>query len=421
MIQEFRVENFMSIREEQTLSFEATTDTTSLSYLTHEIKPNVRLLKMAILYGANASGKTNVLIALENLWRMLYIPKNNKARRIAYEPFALDKDKPTHYFIILYIDAIKYEYEVSFNGTHIIFETMRFAPKGVMSSFYNREFMGDDVVPKIAFGNLLNLSAKAKKTLVDNTLNNHTVLSTYAKVSVDANPFKLVYEWIKNYIHEEDENITIMDVAENMLRNGSMKKFMLTALCKADLNILNLEIKEIPNEIPSDIKENITNDPNIPSSVKADMLKDIKKDLEFTHHTQEGDFTLSLRVESSGTRNYLKLLERLYNMTTGNHIYLYDEIERGIHYDLLIHYLSLFMMNTKASQIILTTHDQMLLDEDFIRRDMVWFTDKSNDTGATELYSAAEFGLHKNLSLYKAYKAGRLGAKPNLGSIFIEQ
>ena len=65
-----------------------------------------------------------------------------------------------------------------------------------------------------------------------------------------------------------------------------------------------------------------------------------------------------------------------------------------------------------------TTQDQQLLDEEFIRRDMVWFTEKSKEDASTELYCASEFGLHKNLSLYKAYRTGKLGAKPELGSIF---
>ncbi|MTK53203.1 ATP-binding protein [Paludibacter sp.] len=421
MIQEFRVKNFMSIRDEQTLSFEATKDTTSLEYLTYEVKPNLRLLKMAVLYGANASGKTNILIALESLWRMLFAPMLDKNRQILYEPFALDKDKPTIFAIQFYIDSVKYEYKVAFNDSYVLNEIFSFAPNGIMSTFYVREFVNESVAPKIKFGDLLQLSAKAKRAFIDNTLNNHTVLSTYAKISVDAKPFNVVHTWIKKYVHEEDEDLSILDIAENILSNDIKKKFVLTALCKADFNISNLEIKEIPNEIPTEIKERIKNDDSIPDSIKTDLLKEKKMDLEFTHHTNDGDFALSVRLESNGTRKYIPLLERLYNMTIENHIYIFDEIERGIHYDLLLHYLSLFMMNTNASQIIFTTHDQMLLDEEFVRRDMVWFTEKSNDTGATELYSAAEFGLHKNLSLYKAYKSGRLGAKPSLGSIFIEQ
>ena len=78
------------------------------------------------------------------------------------------------------------------------------------------------------------------------------------------------------------------------------------------------------------------------------------------------------------------------------------------------------MMNTANSQILFTTQDQQLLDEKFICWDMVWFTEKSKEDASTELYCASEFGLHKNLSLYKAYRTGKLGAKPELGSIFKE-
>jgi len=420
MIQEFRIKNFMSFKEEQVLSFEATSDTTSLEYLTYEVKPNLRLLKMAIVYGANASGKSNLLLAIQKIWSDLFFPKNTKEEKIKFSPFALTTDIPTETGITFYLDSIKYQYAFSYNEDNVLYEKMEYAPNGVMSLFYQREFVGADKVPSIKFGDLLGISAKSKKTLIDNTLNNHTLLSTYLKISVDAEPFKIILKWIKDYVHEVNNNTSLLEVTKEILTDKNKTKFILESLCKADFNITQFEMAEIKNDIPKNLREQIGNDPQFTKFFKEQLLKETKEEILFQHHTKDGDFTLTSGYESSGTCFYIKLLDQLYEMVNQNHIYLYDEIEKNIHYDLLIHYLSHFMMNSQASQLIFTTHDQLLLDEDFIRRDMIWFTDKSKETGGTELYSAADFGLHKNISLYKAYKVGKLGAKPELGSIFLE-
>lgn len=415
MIQEFRVRNFMSIKEEQILSFEATKDLTSREYLTYQVKPTVSLLKMVILYGANASGKSNVLLALQNMWELLCNPATKKDEKINYEPFALNQEEPTSFSCIFYIDTVKYEYSVSFNNRFVLKEKMEYAPNGVLSLFYQREFVGEDCVPSIEFGRLLNLSAKTKNAIISNTLNNHTVLSTYAKISVEVPAIRLVHDWIVTNVHEI-EGESVMDVAESVLENEEKRNFFLKYLSKADFNISNIQIEE--KEMPEEIKTEILNTKALPEDVKKRLLAEKNEDVVFTHRTNSGVFSLSGRLQSLGTLRYFIFLERLYNMTKGNHIYLYDEFERGMHYDLFVYYLSFFMMHTQASQMILATHDQMLLDEEFIRRDMVWFTEKSKETGATELYSATDFGLHKNVSLYNAYKIGKLGAKPQLGSIF---
>lgn len=417
MIQEFRVQNFMSIKDEQVLSFETSKDDISREFLTYQVKPNVSLLKMIVLYGANASGKSNILCAIQNFWEMLCKPLWKKESTIFYEPFALNVDEPTKYSCIFYIDSIKYEYSISYNKNFVLQEKMEYAPNGVMSLFYKRNFVGEDQIPKIEFGGSLGLAAKSKSAMIANTLNNHTVLSTYAKISVEALPVKTVHEWIVNNVHELDEDKgEVIETAEDIIKDVEKKEFFLKALGKADFNISDIKLEK--KELPQKVIDSILNDKTISEKDREKLLEQKRDEVIFVHHTKAGDFSLSQRLQSLGTLKYFTLLGRLYNMTKDNHIYIYDELERSIHYDLFIYYLSFFMMHTQASQIILATHDQMLLNEEFVRRDIVWFTAKSKETGATELYSARDFGLHKNVSLYNAYKIGKLGAKPELGSIF---
>ena len=98
-----------------------------------------------------------------------------------------------------------------------------------------------------------------------------------------------------------------------------------------------------------------------------------------------------------------------------------DEIENSLHHELLKHWVLTFLANTHGSQIIFTTHDRDLLaSNDVLRKDAVWFAEKQ-ENGATEIYSLADFDLRKNLSFLNAYKAGKFGAQPNLGNIFIHK
>ena len=395
MIRELSIENFMSIRKKQVLSFEATKDNTSRELLTIEVKSTVRLNRMLILYGANASGKSNILYAYETIWRMLVLPCTHKLQAIPFHPFALDKDKNTRLSVSFFIEQVRYDYSLEYNNHHIISEKMEYAPNGVLSLFYNRKFVHEDVVPDIEFGRTVGLHLKSKKTIIDNTLNNHTVLSTFAKISLseDAKIFRDTYNWIVRYVHGMKGN-TLLDIAQQLINDKEKKDYFISAMQKADFNISNISIDN-----------------------EARMQNG--KDVFFTHHTIGGaDFTLSSIDQSLGTLRYFQLQECMFNMLREDHIYCFDEIESNLHYDLLLHFLTTFMMNTTNSQILFTTQDQQLLDEEFIRRDMVWFTEKSKEDASTELYCASEFGIHKKLSLYKAYKTEKLGAKPELGSIF---
>lgn len=399
MIRELRIQNYMSVREEQVLSFEATKETTARELLTIEIKPNVRLNRMVIIYGANASGKSNILYAYQMIWDLLTNPLNNRLDTIPFYPFALDNDKNTRLGVSFFIGQIRYDYSVEYNNRFIVSETMEYAPNGVMSLFYRRNFVNKNVPPQIEFGRSVGLYAKSKDILISNTLNNHTVLSTFAKVSLgeDAKVFRDTYNWIITHIHGHMLGVrkdTLLDIAEGVLDSEEKKEFFISAMRKTDFNI-------------SDI------------SIDRDGKAQGRKDVFFTHHTMSGnDFTLSSHDQSLGTLRYFQLQECMYNMLHGNHIYPFDEIESKLHYDLLLYYLTTFIMNVNQSQMIFTTQDQQLLNEEFVRRDMVWFTEKSKNDASTELYCASEFGLHKNLSLYKAYRTGKLGAKPQLGSIF---
>jgi AAA15 family ATPase/GTPase len=114
------------------------------------------------------------------------------------------------------------------------------------------------------------------------------------------------------------------------------------------------------------------------------------------------------------------LARLLFDIKDGGCVLMEDELEESLHYELLIHYLQTFLQTSGKSQFIFTTHNQQLLNESWmIRRDMVWFTEKDRKSGSTVLSRASDMGLHKNVSLMNAYRIGKLGARPILGSTLI--
>jgi AAA15 family ATPase/GTPase len=168
--------------------------------------------------------------------------------------------------------------------------------------------------------------------------------------------------------------------------------------------------------------EKIIQSAPIPDEAKEQMLKQGKitnSELLFSHLTDNGEFALPEKIESRGTIRFMGIAVLLKQLLQENKIICIDEVETSLHYELLSYFIKVFLSNSeKGSQLILTTHDINLLDEDFIRRDTIWFTDKDS-CGETKLTRLSSLGLHKNLSPYNAYKQGKLVKLPFLGSIYL--
>lgn len=417
MIQEFYVENFISFGDRQYVSFEATSDKTYLDELTVEVKPGIRLLKTAILYGANASGKSNLLFAIETLWSLLVSPRDIKSKSVfQYKPFALNIGKPTILGITFFIQDVKYIYEIKYDKTSILEEKMEYVRGGRRALFYER-----NIENGILFGGTLGLTKKSEKLLIANTLDNHTVLSTYAKTNIDdkGSEYELLYKWIEEKVHEITEHDKLLDIAKEANDNEKLKNFIKESLCVSDFNIIDFNVVEKLDERALELKNQIDSDNTIPQTIKDGFIKSLKENIEIKHKTTQGDFELSIRDESAGTLQFFGISRKIFDLLQSDCIYLIDELEDSLHYDLVLHILLRFIRNSTHSQLIFTTHNILLLDEDFIRRDMVKLVEKSRETAESHVYSASEFKLHKKLSLFNAYKIGKFGAKPELGSTLI--
>lgn len=422
MIRDFWVKNYLSIRDKQELNFQAKGPA---SELVTEVADGVFLYKLGILYGSNASGKSNMLIALNEVFRLLVLPKSDATRKInGYIPFVLTKDMPTEMHVSFYANGVRYDYDVEFNDRYIFKESLYYYPNKSKSLFYERKFVGNSVQAEIKFGSSLKLLVKTQKSIRENTLNNHSVLSVCRKIAFtdDIAPFNTLHNWIMENYHDVagDGEKGLVEILKEAYSDPKKRKFYNTMLQKADLNIL--EYKPIVEDrfVPYDFRERIQRE-NIPEDVKAELLKPTTDSISFVNHSIDGNFDIPIRWQSKGTQKYIRILEALYDMVTSGHVYYLDELGEDLHYDLLYYYLNVFIFNSEKSQLIITSQETTLLSQDLINenRGVVWFVEKNKETASSEYSRGDSFGLHKNLSLYNSYRIGRLGAKPELGSIFI--
>lgn len=422
MIREFWVRNYLSIRDKQELSFLAKGPS---SELVTEIAEGVFLYKLGILYGSNASGKSNMLIALNEVFRLLTMPKSDATKRINGSiPFILTKDNPTEMHVSFYANSIRYDYDVSFNEKYILKESLFYYPNKSKALFYERLFVGDNIQADIKFGPSLKLQIKTQDSIRENTLNNHSVLSVCSKAALkeDIAPFNVLHSWIMDNYHDVDGDGEkgIVEILKDAYNTPPKRKFYNTMLQKADLNILEFMPIVEDRLVPSEYRERIQKE-NIPEEMKEALLKPTADSVAFVNHSINGDFDIPLKWQSKGTIKYIRILDALYDMITSSHVYYLDELGEDLHNDLLYYYLNVFIFNSSQSQLIITSQETTLLSQDLINenRGVVWFVEKNRETASSEYARGDSFGLHKNLSLYNSYRIGRLGAKPELGSIFI--
>ena len=428
MIAEFQFKNFFSIKTEQRLSFEPTADNTKCDEYCIEVKEGVRLLKIATIYGSNASGKTNILLALSFFRGLMVDVPKDKTEKIKFHPFLLDntsRGEKTEMTMSFYLNKERYSLTVVFDQQKIYSEQLDVYPGTQPASLYLRTYKVETDSAEIKFGGKLEIGKKSQLAITGNTINNCTVLGAFGKSNVESSRLNTVYDFFANSITDMlRPHLSLSRITKNYLdkdKEGKLKSFLIYFLKASDFNISNLELKEEEMLITPDLEKIIQSAP-IPDEAKEQMLKQGKitnTELLFSHLTDNGEFVLPENVESRGTIRFMGITVLLKQLLNENKIISIDEVETSLHYELLSYFIKVFLGNSeRGSQLILTTHDINLLDEDFIRRDTIWFTDKDS-CGETKLTRLSSLGLHKNLSPYNAYMQGKLVKLPFLDSIYL--
>lgn len=429
MIAEFNIENYFSIKSPQKISFIPSADMFMNDEYTYQVKEGVRLLKVGIIYGANASGKSNILHAVE-FFRMLVLrmPKDRTAQTEVV-PFLLDgtsRNKTTKMSMTFYINQSKYILSFELDSKYIYSETLVVYDSQRPTILYTRKYDATTDSTNIDFGSKLKLNKKSQSTVAGNTINNCSVLAAFGKSNVERTRLNDVYDYFVKQVKDVLAPRTMLSgYIKSRLdedENGDLKQFVLNLLKASDFNIEDIVLHEEEEVITPELEQLIQNAP-INNEAKIEMLrkgKIINTELTLTHKAGDGLYELSEDYESNGTMRFMGLAVILNFLLKTNRFVLIDEVETSIHYELLAYFLKVFLANSNGtSQMLLTTHDINLLNEDFIRRDTIWFTDK-DEFGETKVLRLSDLGLHKNLSPYNAYKQGKLVKLPFLGSQYID-
>lgn len=429
MIAEFTVENFYSIRSTQKISFEPSSDSFMSDEYTYEVKDGVRLLKVGIIYGANASGKSNVLGAIE-FFKMLVlrVPKgrNDTTRAV---PFLLDetsKTKTTKMSMSFYVNQLKYILSFELDKKRIYSETLTVYESIRPTKLYSRSYDPDTDSSVIEFGTNLKMAKKNQDAIAGNTINNCSVLAAFGNSNVEKTKLNDVYDYFAKQVKDVlAPGMLLSGYVKRHLdkdKDGNLKKFILNFLKASDFNIEDVTLHEEEELITPELEQLIQKAP-IDDDAKSEMLKKGKitnTELTFTHKAGNGLYELSEEYESNGTMRFLGMAVILNFLLKKNQFVPIDEVETSIHYELLFYFIKVFLANSnQTSQMLLTTHDINLLNEEFIRRDTIWFTDK-DEQGQTNVVRLSTLGLHKNLSPYNAYKQGKLVKLPFLGSQYFD-
>ena len=429
MIQEFQVQNFYSIRERQTISFVPNNDDRMRDQYVHEVSDGVELLKIGIVYGSNASGKTTLLRALSYFRSTMLNKPESKNEGMGYFPFLLDKhsrDEHSHMQMTFWVNGEKYIMSLEFDSKRIYDESLIVYTSARPTTLYKRIYQLESDHTEVSFGAKAGIDKDTRRAIEGNTTNNCTVMAAFGQSNAHVSKLNDVFDFflsgMQNILTPRD--YLSFDV-KNELKNdkdGKKKRFLLQLLKASDFNIVDMALDEREESITPEMEKTIKSAP-ISEEAKIEMLRrgTIKyDDIMFMHTGEEGEYELHEGLESAGTHRFLGMSVVLYYVLHENNFIPIDEIETSIHYELLAYFIKLFLANSEgSSQLLMTTHDINLLNEDFIRRDIVWFTDKSSQ-GATQLKRLSSLGLHKTMNPYNAYKQGKLVDLPFLGSIYLE-
>ncbi|MDR0970986.1 MAG: ATP-binding protein [Bacteroidales bacterium] len=424
MILELRVKNFLSFKDEVVFSFEATKDKNLEDYHVVEITPKVRILRLAIIYGANTSGKSNLLNVFEFLRSFWLNITNNKDENTKAIPFLLDSitpNNPSEFSLTFYANKTKYIYSLKINQNKVLLEKLYFYSSNRRTLIFERKL--DNNVSNIHFNEAkIKISQAEKDEIRVKCLNNMSVIAAYNQVNTSIEEIEEAINWMKNqYMPLINNKTNLSDYTKNKLKeDASLKEYILNFLFKADFHIADIKIEKVRKEISKHLLDSLEQQGIISKEKRLEIENETIDKLFFEHRIINNDdkeefYFLPEGLESLGTIRTFGLTGVLKTLIDKNGFLAIDEIENSLHPKLIEFIIEDFLKHKGESQLLLTTHYDGLLEEyDLLRNDNIWFANKQED-GSTELYSLSDFsGLKRISSLQKAYKYGQFGAIPNI-------
>ena len=384
MVLEIRLSNMFSFRDEVTLDLQAAKIQTKKA---RELEGNLfsvdgeQMLKSVALFGANASGKSNVIKAIRACVNMVRSSHNyNVDTRFAISPFKFEDyaNKPSSFYIRFLLNGVEYEYSFSFMHDEIITETLYYYPNGRKSLVFRRdESRGTEKKDIYEFKTVI----KRPFDVADNTSKKTLYISRASQM--DREIAQKIFLFFCNDI-VLDYQVANMDSLDNLFKER--KEQMLEVLRTADSDIIDFKIQN--NAITTFHRTN-------PS-------------VAFDFETEE----------SEGTKTLFRMMVRMIGIIHEGKMLLVDEIDNSLHTQLVEFVIGMFNHSNHA-QLIYTIHNTHLLNTDFQRRDQVYFVNKRED-GSSDLYSLFDFkDFRDTLDMEKAYLQGRFDAIPTISNLTI--
>ena len=402
MIAEIKFKNMFSFRDETVLSFEADKSKDLESYHVVELAPDVKLLKLAVIYGANASGKSNIIKVCDFIRSFITCTPLNKAELIKIVPFLLNrtsKEQASEFSVSFYAmngdKAIRYVYSVLLETTHIVRETLIYYLSQQPATVFERSM--ENNVSSIKFGQKVKISTAAKEEITLKCLPNMSVFAAYMQVNTNIAEMETALQYLtKQMMPAIVPTSSLSRYAEEAIKKETAKEYILRYLQEADFNISNISSKE------QETKKGVVNYTMYQHKVSSGL-------------GGNDYYEFPELYESDGTIRTFGLASQIQNSIGSNAFLAVDEIETFLHPKLIEYMIERFLKESKQAQLLLTTHyDGLLGEEDLLRKDNIWFAEKNTD-GASVLYPLTDFkGLNRISSLQKAYKFGKFGAVPNL-------
>lgn len=416
MLIEFSVENFLSFDERVTLSLVAAPEldaTDGLTENTFEGPGGLRLVKSALLFGANGSGKSNFVKAMIFAARFIVgSAKDTQAgEKIAVKPFGFHSrgSEKGSTFETVWADGERvYRYSFSANTTRVISERLSRIHAGDDAPLvlFHRDEAGIHVADEFAEGNGLAARTRA----------NALFLSVVAQLNGEEAERILTWFREKLFIGSGLHDDTLMSITLASLRDGSLTEEIVRLAREADLGITGLSTSNITAEqLPAGLSK----------MERQKILSGDHGTIRVRHRTfaddgrPAGEVDFDINDESQGTQKLIALAAPLLMTLRGGVTSVLDEFDARLHPRLTQAIVALFQgdANSNNAQLVVATHDTNLLDRRLVRRDQVWFFEKDR-RGATKLYSLAEFDDVPQRAQYERdYLLGKFGAVPSIGAL----
>ena len=412
MLIEFSVKNFLSFKEKVTLSLEKESgNENEENTFTFN---NEELLKTAVIYGANASGKSNLIKAFTIA--ILMVRNSNMislgGKWDILKPFLFSEDtnnSPSEFEFIFIANKIKYRYFFIADEDKIYNESL--------DAYYSQKPTNIFTRKNTTEYSFINSDKKTLESIASKNTENKLFLSTATTWNYEKT--KDAFLWFLNSIDTYDffDSMLDQDLINYSNNDEDLKKFTLKLLKESDIFIKDLRVSYEERDVENS-SFNINNQKQGPLKTKS--VK-IAMDYEITDSQDEKKiYTLDFEDESSGTKILFVLAPILKRAFEKTKIIIVDELEKSLHPTLVKYIIKLFnneKLNTKNSQLIFTTHAISLLNLDLFRRDQIWFTEKDVLTGNSDLYPLDSFSVRKEENIEKGYINGRYGAVPFIKDI----